>query len=81
VNNYINAIANHIELRVGHENCDFDEGIGREIEPGHLAINPNEVGQHSGHGLKGRGYERAGDNLRIRSPSVHIQDFFFTRVG
>jgi hypothetical protein len=28
MNNYINAITDHIEIRVGHEDSDFNEGIG-----------------------------------------------------
>jgi hypothetical protein len=29
MNYYINAITNHIQFRVGDEDCDFDKGIGR----------------------------------------------------
>jgi hypothetical protein len=54
----VNALTEHVELRVGDEHGDLDEHVPLEIEAGHLAVDPDEVIVHwlalrSGRGSSG----------------------------
>jgi len=52
MNNDIHAFADDVEIRVGHQHGDFNQSVGGQIQPGHLAINPDEVGQGGRHELR-----------------------------
>ena len=43
VNNQIDALTQDIELRVGDQDGNFDQNIFLQIQPGHLAINPDQI--------------------------------------
>ena len=45
----VDAVAEHVELEVGDEGRDLDEGVGLEVEPGHLAVDPHQVFIHGRH--------------------------------
>jgi len=52
MDNDIHALADDVEIRVGHQNGDFNQSVGGQVQPRHLAINPDEVRQRCGHGLR-----------------------------
>src|SRR5690606_39334758 len=47
VDDDVNAVSEHVEVAVGDEHGDLDEGVAPQVEPGHLAVDPH---QPVGHG-------------------------------
>jgi hypothetical protein len=45
----VDALADHIELRVRYEDGNLDEGVINKVKPRHFAINPDEVGEFDSH--------------------------------
>ena len=45
----VDAVAEHVEVEVGHERGHLDECVGPEVETGHLAVDPDESFVHEGH--------------------------------
>jgi len=43
----VDPFAQHVELRVSDEDGELDEGVGPQVEAGHLAVDPYQV-VHSG---------------------------------
>jgi hypothetical protein len=38
----VDALVEQVELGVGHQARDLDEGVALDVEPRHLAVNPHE---------------------------------------
>ena len=43
----VDAIAEDVEFGVGHQDRDFDQQVGLEVQPGHLAVDPHQFVAHS----------------------------------
>ena len=48
VDDHVDSVAEHVEVRVGDQRRDLDQGVLAQIEPGHLAVDPHQVIYHSG---------------------------------
>jgi hypothetical protein len=42
----VHTVTEHLEVEVGHERCDLDEGIGLQVEARHLAVDPDKSLRH-----------------------------------
>ena len=42
----VDALAEHVEIEVGDEGGDLDQRVGAQVEPGHLAVDPDESFVH-----------------------------------
>ena len=38
----VDAVTEHVEVEVGDQGCDLDQRVGAEVEPGHLAVDPDQ---------------------------------------
>ena len=47
VDDDVNAVAEDVQLRVGHQHRDFDEQVGLEVQAGHFAVDPHQFVSHS----------------------------------
>ena len=56
----VDALAQHAQLGVGHHGGHLDERVGAEVEPGHLAVDPDDAVGALLAGRGGRGRRRAG---------------------
>ena len=45
----VDAVAEHVEVEVGHQGRHLDQRVGPEVEPGHLAVDPDESFVHGRH--------------------------------
>jgi hypothetical protein len=52
----IDAFANHIELRIGDQDCDLDKDICFEGKTRHFAIYPDQMGEFGSHIAQFRGF-------------------------
>src|SRR5690606_41750467 len=43
LDHHVHALAEHVELGVGHQDGDLHQRVGHRIESGHLTIDPHEV--------------------------------------
>ena len=65
----VDAVAEDVELVVGDEDCELDQGVVDEVEPGHLAVDPDHVcGAHGEEGYAG-----------CRQPAQLLRDDVFNR--
>ena len=42
----VDAVVQHVELSVGYQAGDLDQGIMRQVKPGHFAVDPDEPVSH-----------------------------------
>jgi hypothetical protein len=45
----VDPVAQDVELEVGHECRDLDQGVGADVESGHLAVDPHQPVVHARH--------------------------------
>ena len=46
VDDQVDAVAEHVEIRIGHQRGDLDQRVLAEIEPGHLTVDPDQKISH-----------------------------------
>ena len=61
----VHAVAEHVELGVGDEGGDLDQGVVPEVETGHLAVDPDHLVVAFGHGGHPRGRGAAAHRHRL----------------
>ena len=46
LDDHVDALTEHVQLEVGDQRRDLDEGVGPEVQAGHLAVDPHESVRH-----------------------------------
>ncbi len=58
VDDHVDAVAEDVEVGVGHQRRNLDEPVGLQVQPGHLTVDPHQFVAHSAHSkptpVKGR---------------------------
>ena len=47
VDDDVEALAEDVEVGIGHQNRDFNEAVGLQVQAGHLTVDPHEFFTHS----------------------------------
>ena len=47
VDDDVDAVAEDVEVGIGHQGCDLDEPVGLQVKPGHLTVDPHQFVTHS----------------------------------
>ena len=58
----VDAFADHIELRIGDQDCDLNKDIFFERKTRHFAVDPDQMGEFGSHSAQFRGLGRPSVN-------------------
>ena len=47
VDHHVDAVAQHVEVGIGHQRRDLDQRVAPEVKPGHLTIDPHQKISHT----------------------------------
>jgi hypothetical protein len=46
VDHHVHAVAEDVEVGVGHQGCDLDQPVRPQIQPRHLTVDPHQFFTH-----------------------------------
>ncbi|GAA5159074.1 hypothetical protein GCM10023321_39570 [Pseudonocardia eucalypti] len=46
MDHYVDALTEHAQFTVGHQRGDLDQGVGLDVQAGHLAVDPHQAVIH-----------------------------------
>ena len=70
LDDHVDAVAEHVEVEVGDQGRDLDQRVGAEVEPGHLAVDPDQSFVHARRPPYGVARARLSASAQVRSLRV-----------